>query len=148
MMTPTTSSPNSPFYKELAGKVDEHILHLRDSRGVFLLDKLDELPVKYFLSQCLDTPWQNQLLLAMLIDGDRNLDAKTILDGIHTLHPRFKSIFNTYNLKVFTDFDTEKHMYDYLKGIIYPEHSNSQRATFLRRYKTASYSTKNGSHQS
>ncbi len=142
MMIKVTSSPNSPFYRELEGKLDEHILHLQDNRGVFLLDKLAEAPVKYFFNQCLDTPWQNQLLLAMLIDSDRNLDVKTILDRIHTLHPRFKIIFNVYNLQVFTDFDTEKHMYDYLKGIIYPEHSNSQRATFLQRYNTASYYTK------
>ncbi|KIP29548.1 phage integrase domain protein [Bacillus thuringiensis serovar morrisoni] len=41
--------PISPFYNELIGKVDEHILHLQDNRGLFLLDKLDEKPIKYFL---------------------------------------------------------------------------------------------------
>ncbi|MEK4499231.1 hypothetical protein [Bacillus sp. FSL R12-0069] len=131
-MTPTTSSPNSPFYKELAGKVDEHILHLRDSRGVCLLDKVDELPMKYFLNQCLDTPWQNQLLLAMLIGRDRNLDARTVYDNIRHINVRIKDIFHVYDLKTFIDFDTEQHMYDYFKGLIYPEHSNSQRAEFLR----------------
>lgn len=48
-MIKVTSSPNSPFYRELEGKLDEHILHLQDNRGVFLLDKLAEAPVKYFL---------------------------------------------------------------------------------------------------
>ncbi|HDR3887327.1 TPA: site-specific integrase [Bacillus cereus] len=141
-MTPTTSSPNSPFYKELAGKVDEHILHLRDSRGVFLLDKLDEFPVKYFLSNCLDTPWQNQLLLTMLISGDRNLDARTVYNNIRYINVRFKNIFHAYDLQSFTDFDTETHMYDYLKGLIYPEHSNSQRAVFLQNYTAVTYFTK------
>ncbi|MEK4500808.1 site-specific integrase [Bacillus sp. FSL R12-0069] len=141
-MTPTTSSPNSPFYKELAGKVDEHILHLRDSRGVCLLDKVDELPMKYFLNQCLDTPWQNQLLLAMLIGRDRNLDARTVYDNIRHINVRIKDIFHVYDLKTFIDFDTEQHMYDYFKGLIYPEHSNSQRAEFLTRYKSVSYSAK------
>ncbi|WP_257143366.1 hypothetical protein [Bacillus cereus] len=63
-MTTKMNFPTSPFYEELTGKVDENILRLRDSRGVFLLDKLNQTPIKYFRNQCLDTPWQNQLLLA------------------------------------------------------------------------------------
>ncbi|MEI2311260.1 site-specific integrase [Bacillus nitratireducens] len=141
-MTTAMSSSNSPFYKELAGKVDGHILHLRDSKGVFLLDKLNELPIKYFLNHCLGTPWQNQLLLAMLISGDRNFVPQTVLKNISHINVRFKDIFQTYDLQTFTNFDTEKHMYDYFKGLIYPEHSNSQRATLLRWYKTVAHSTK------
>ncbi|MED1596216.1 MULTISPECIES: tyrosine-type recombinase/integrase [Bacillus] len=140
-MTTITDLPTSPFYNELIGKVYEHFLHLQDNRGVFLLDKLDESPVKYFLNQCLDTPWQNQLLLYMLISGDRNLDTNSIANQLRTLCPRFKDIFHTYELQTFADFDTEKHMYQYLKGLIYPEHSNDQRARFLSRYKSISYST-------
>ncbi|MEI4605902.1 site-specific integrase [Bacillus cereus] len=141
-MTTAMGSPNSPFYKELAGKVSEPILHLCDSRGIFLLDKLDELPVKYFLNQCLDTPWQNQLLLAMFIGGDRNLDARTVYDNIRHITVRLKDIFHVYDLKTFIDFDTEKHLFDYFKGLIYPEHSNSQRTELLRRYKSISYFSK------
>ncbi|PHG67305.1 site-specific integrase [Bacillus toyonensis] len=141
-MTTMMNFPTSPFYEELTGKVDENILRLRDSRGVFLLDKLDELPVKHFLNQCLDTPWQNHLLLVMLIGGVRNYDAQTVYNNNRYINVRLKDIFHAYDLQTFTDFDTEKHMYDYLKGLIYPEHSNSQRATFLTRYKSASYSTK------
>lgn len=142
MMTSMINFPTSPFYEKLTSKVDENILRLRDSSGVFLLDKLDELPVKYFLSKCLDTPWQNQLLLAMLIGGDRNLDARTLYDHIRNLSARFKDIFHAYDLKAFIDFDTEKHMYNYFKGLIYPKHSNNQRAELLRRYKGISYSSK------
>lgn len=141
-MTTKMKFPTSPFYEELTGKVDENILRLHDSRGVFLLDKLNETPIKYFRNQCLDTPWQNQLLLVMLISGDRNLDAQTVCYIINHINVKFKEIFHAYVLQTFTDFDTEKHMYDYLKGLIYPEHSNSQRAEFLRRYKSVSYSTK------
>lgn len=136
-----------PFYKKLAGRVDEHILHLRDSRGVFLLDKLNELPVKHFLNRCLGTPVQNQILLMMLIGGDRNLDTQTVIKYI-SINVRLKDIFLAYDLKTFTDFDTEKHMYDYLKGLIYPEHSNNQRSLFQKYYKTISYFTKNGSYHS
>ncbi|OFD47714.1 tyrosine-type recombinase/integrase [Bacillus mycoides] len=141
-MTTITDLPISLFYNELIGKVDEHLLHLQDNRGVFLLDKLDEKPIKYFLNQCLNTPWQNQFLFAMLINGDRNLDANTIANLLRSLCPRIKDIFHAYDLQTFADFDTEKHMYDYLKRLIYPEHSNNQRSAFLRRYKSVSYSTK------
>ncbi|MDY8166627.1 tyrosine-type recombinase/integrase [Bacillus thuringiensis] len=140
-MTTAMSSPNSPFYKKLAGRMDEHILHLRDSRGVFLLDKLNELTVKHFLNRCLGTPVQNQILLMMLIGGDRNLDTQTVMKYI-SINVRLKDIFRAYDLKTFTDFDTEKHMYNYLKGLIYPEHSNHQRLTFLNYYNTVSYFTK------
>lgn len=141
-MTTLTDLPTSPFYNELIGKVYEHLLHLQDNRGVFLLDKLDEAPVKYFLNQCLDTPWQNQLLLYMLISAERNLDVRTIYYVINKLNRRFKDIFHAYDLQTFADFDTEKHMYEYLKSLIYPEHSNSQRAHFLQNYHSVSYSTK------
>ncbi|WP_257143367.1 site-specific integrase, partial [Bacillus cereus] len=70
------------------------------------------------------------------------MDAQTVCYTISHINVRFKDIFHAYDLQTFTDFDTEKHMYDYLKGLIYPEHSNSQRAECLRRYKSVSYSTK------
>ena len=55
-----------------------------------------------------------------------------------------KDIFLAYDLKTFTDFDTEKHMYDYLKGLIYPEHSNKMRY-FKNTTKQFPISLKNGS---
>ena len=141
-MTTITDLPTSLFYNELIGKVDEHLLHLQDNRGVFLLDKLDEAPVKYFLNHCIDTPWQNQLLLYMLISGERNLDTHGIWVVTSMLNRRFREIFQAYDLPTFADFDTEKHMYEYFKCLIYPEHSNVQRKEFLTKYQTASYSTK------
>ncbi|HDX9578101.1 TPA: site-specific integrase [Bacillus pseudomycoides] len=141
-MTTITDLPTSPFYNELIGKVDEYLLHLQDNRGVFLLDKLDEAPAKYFLNQCLDTPWQNQLLLHMLISAERNLDVRTIYTAGNVLNRRFSDIFHAYDLQTFADFDTEKHMYEYLKCIIYPEHSNNKRAEFLKCYQSISYSIK------
>ncbi|MES5844487.1 MULTISPECIES: site-specific integrase [unclassified Bacillus cereus group] len=138
-MNKTMSSPKSPFYNELAGKVDEYILHLQDSKGVFILDKIDETPVKYFINQCLNTPWKNHLLLVMLINRERNLDARTIKNILIVLTARLRDIFNAYNLKGFDDFDVEKHMYDYLKGLIYPNHSFNQRKKLLDLYNTASY---------
>ncbi|MEB8650028.1 site-specific integrase [Bacillus cereus] len=132
--------PISPFYNELIGKVDEHILHLQDNRGLFLLDKLDEKPIKYLLGYCLNTLWKNQLLLNMFLSGERNLDVETIYSATGILNIRLREIFYAYNLQTFADFDPEKHIYEYMKGIICPEHSNDQKAKFLRCYNSASYS--------
>ncbi|HDR7470486.1 MULTISPECIES: tyrosine-type recombinase/integrase [Bacillus] len=141
-MTTITDLPISPFYNKLIGKVDEHLFHLRDNRGVFLLDKLGEDPIKYFLNQCLNTPWKNQLLLYMLISGERNLDNHGIRVVTGTLNRRFREIFQAYDLQTFADFNTEKHMYEYLKCLIYPKHSNNQRSKFLKYYKNISSVTK------
>ncbi|BAU28533.1 phage integrase family protein [Aneurinibacillus soli] len=141
-MTTGINSPTSPFYEELVGKVDEHILHLRNNRGMFLLDKLNEVPVKYFFNRCLDMPWRNQLLFVMLVGGDRNLDTRTIESTLRNLNARLKDIFYTYDLQIFFDFDVNKHMYEYLKGSIFPEHSYNQRAIFLKEYNSTAYSTK------
>ena len=80
--------------------MDEHILHLRDSRGVFLLDKLNELPVKHFLNRCLGTPVQNQILLMMLIGGDRNLDTQTVIKYI-SINVRLKRYIPCLRFKDF-----------------------------------------------
>lgn len=142
-MKTTATVPNSAFYTELLGKVDGKILHLQDARGVFLLDKLEQKNVKYFSNQCLDTPWKNHLLLGILVGGDKNLDTKSIFDNIlNTLNIRFKDLFRFYNLEDISEFDVELHMYEYVKGIIFPEHSNDQRVRFLRRYTENAYSTR------
>ncbi|MCC2453138.1 site-specific integrase, partial [Bacillus cereus] len=40
------------------------------------------------------------------------------------------------------EFNAEEHMYKYLKGAIYPEHSNSKRAMLLKVYKSLNNQTK------
>ena len=73
-LTISTIIPQSPFYQQLLDKVDEQILHLQDARGIFLLDKVNEKNLKYYINQVVDKPWNNHLLLAMLIYADKNSD--------------------------------------------------------------------------
>ena len=40
ILTISTIKPQSPFYEQLLGKVDEQLLHLRDAREYFCLDKV------------------------------------------------------------------------------------------------------------
>lgn len=46
--------PKSEYYSALKEKIDHIILHLKDARGVFLLDKVDERNQKYFMNQIIE----------------------------------------------------------------------------------------------
>lgn len=132
----------SPFYEQLLGKVDEQLLHLQDTRGVFLLDKVHETNLKYFINQVIDKPWNNHLLLIIFVYTDKNSDVRSIKNTMLYLNPRLNNLFDVFYLDKMTDFDTEEHMYQYLKGLFYKEHSDAMRAKFLSYYRTTSYQTK------
>jgi len=134
--------PNSPFHEQLKGKIDTQILHLQDSRGTFLLDKLHEGNLNYFINEVLDKPWNNHMFLSMMVYADRNTDVRTITSVMVKTHPRLKELFNLFLLKDMTEFDVEVHLYQYLKGNVFPEHSNSKRTELLKRYKAAAQATK------
>jgi hypothetical protein len=94
-----TDKPHSPFYEQLLGKVDEHLLHLQDTRGTFLLDKINEKNLNYYLNQLVDMPWNDHLLLSILVYADTNVDVKTINNVISGIHPRLNDIFGVFQLK-------------------------------------------------
>ncbi|WP_423243282.1 site-specific integrase [Bacillus toyonensis] len=141
-MTVLAVVPDSPFYQQLKDKVDEKLLHLQDSRGTFLLDKLHEKNLNYFVSQMLDKPWNNHLLLMMMVSVDNNKDVQTIYNILKTIHPRMKDFFNAFSLEDMTEFDVEVHLYQYLKGDIFPEHSNNMRVDALTIYRAGARTTK------
>lgn len=142
ILTVLIDKPQSPFYKQLLGIVDDQLLHLKDTRGVFLLDKVHETNLKYFTNHILDKPWNNHLLLGILVYADKNLDMRTIVNLMAVNNPRLNDLFNTFDLHEMIEFDVETHMYQYLKGSIYQKHSDNMRSEFLRHYRTISYKTK------
>ncbi|HFK1475674.1 site-specific integrase [Bacillus pacificus] len=141
-MKTTIKTPDSPYYEDLLGEVDEEILHLQDARGVFLLDKVPEKPINYFLNQCLNKPWKNHILLEIFIDADRNMDTQSIITVLKIVDKRIRDIFHVYNLKDISGFNIEVHMYEYLKGVVLQEHSNNMRTEFLIRYSSIVYTTR------
>ncbi|WP_420488300.1 site-specific integrase [Gottfriedia acidiceleris] len=142
-MTVLTDKPQSPFYEQLLGKVDEQLLHLQDTRRNFLLDKVHEKIMNYYIRNVVDKPWNNHLILSILIYTDGNSDVRTIEHLINLMNPRLIDLFNVFHFNKMTEFDVETHMYKYLKGTIYLEHSDYMRADFLQRYRSNSYVTKN-----
>lgn len=134
--------PQSEYYSKLQGKVDDNILHLQVARGVFLLDKVNERNIKYFVNNIIDMPWCNHFLLAILIQTDRSLDPRSVGMQLQAVHPRMKDLFHFYSIQDMRKYIVDIHMYSYLKRECYPEHSNSMRSEFLSRYMTLAYYTK------
>lgn len=143
-MTKTAeATPETEWYQKWRGKVDKELLHLQNTRGKFLLDKVDERILKYYNKNCIDKVWGNHLLLGMLVSVDRKLDALTIMNIINVVNLRLVDIFQSFHLDEIKDFDIDKHLYKYLKGDIFPEDSNSKRNELFKRYTSLSHYTKN-----
>ncbi|MGE7998908.1 site-specific integrase [Lysinibacillus sp. NPDC093190] len=138
-MTITLKKPQSPFYKQLIGKVDHKLLHLRDARETFILDKIEDSFLNYYVRQVLDKPWKNHLYIYMITDVERNLNPTSILENTKVLNVRLKDLFEHYNLTEIAQLNTETHMYEYFKETIFENHSDNQRSNFLAQYRTCSY---------
>ncbi|MFJ8530341.1 hypothetical protein [Bacillus sp. NPDC094106] len=141
-LTVLTAKPESPFYVQLSGIVDEQILHLQDARGKFLLDKVHESNMNYYFRNAAEKPWNNHLLLSILVYADHNADVRTISRFSSTIHPRLIDIFGVFKFKKMSEFEVEIHMYDYLKGSYYQEHSDSKRKELLNSYTAVCYKKK------
>lgn len=70
--------PSTGWYEKWQGKIDAKLMCLQNSRGEYLIDKINERNLKYLNNNCLKYDWKNHLLLILLIESDRNIDAKTL----------------------------------------------------------------------
>nr|WP_107842083.1 tyrosine-type recombinase/integrase [Metasolibacillus meyeri] len=126
----------------MLGQMDTRLMCLQNNRGEFLIDKLDERVLKYLYRNCLAFDWKDQLLLIALIGVTKNHDIRTILSRLEVLHPRFNDIFRECNINSFSDFDTNVHLFKYLKGDICVKSSNNMKRNLLTTYKSSENSTK------
>ncbi|TDK58179.1 site-specific integrase [Bacillus salipaludis] len=141
-MSVLIDKPQSPFYEQLLGRVDKQLLHLQDTRGLFLLDKVHETNLKYYMNQVIDKPWNNHFLLSIFVYVEKNSDVKTISNFLDRLNPRFKNLFEVFQINNIIEFDVQTHMYEYLKGTVYREHSNNMRKELLTWYCSNEYAVK------
>lgn len=137
----TQVRPVTSWYDEWFTKVDTKLLCLQNSRGEFLLDKVNERNLKHLNSTCIDKLWFPQLLLITLVEVDRHKDVATIKTLISILNNRFSNIFSEFKITSWSNFNANTHMYKYFIGEIYTEHTNSQRQKLLDNYNTACYNT-------
>ncbi|MGR5897666.1 site-specific integrase [Bacillus cereus] len=96
----------------------------------------------YYIRNVAEKPWNNSLLLSVLIYADKNSDVRTIGHLMQIMNSRLNELFNVFNLNTMAEFNVETHLYQYLKGTIYVEDSDYKRAELLRRYRNISYETK------
>lgn len=141
-LTILTEKPQSPFYEQLLGKVDDRLLHLQDIRGIFYLDKIYEQNLNYYICNVAEKPWNNHLLLLFYVYIDKNANVQTIAHLFSIINVRLNNIFENLHLRNMTEFNVETHLYQYLKGSIYPEHSDDMRSKTLSYFKSFSYSSK------
>lgn len=137
----TIIKPQSPFYEQLLGKVDDKLLHFQDTRGNFILDKMNEGYLKHYINNVIDKPWNNHLFLYILVYTENNADVITIISSISSLNSRLYNLFEYFNLTEMKELNTDLHMYQYFKGNIFEEHSDNKRSKFLNHYRTCSYVT-------
>ncbi|MEH6944509.1 site-specific integrase, partial [Bacillus sp. JJ722] len=134
-MTTSNLTPQLSCYEQLLEKVDSQLLHLRDAREAFFLDKIDETGIKYYINNVVDKPWNNHFFLYLIVGTERKLNARTIEINLSTINARLVDLFEYFHLTEIEQLNTETHLYEYFKGTIFENHSNSKRAVFLKQYR-------------
>ncbi|MCY9659510.1 site-specific integrase [Paenibacillus chondroitinus] len=114
---------------------------MKDAKGNFYFDVVNEDLLEYYMKNIVNFPWANHMALNMIVATSKRLAPSSIRVESKSVSLRLKDLFNHYALKNMNEFKPDLHMYDYLKGQIYTEHSLNQRAKFLKCYFTISYRT-------
>lgn len=94
--------------------------------------------VAYLASNVADQPWASHLALTAAVLTARRLDVSTVQHALSTVNSRLKALFQALGLQQMEQWEPEEHVLAYLKGELLPEHTQSQRADFWRRYDSAS----------
>ncbi|GIO14921.1 hypothetical protein J19TS2_44760 [Cohnella xylanilytica] len=123
---------------QLENKVADVLLHLCDSEGQSLWDKVDEKNLSYFIRNSAGNPWGNHFALALLCLTDRKLTPASINSITTVLNARFRDLFHHFQLASMNEL-TPSHVAQYLSGQILKEHSDRQRQSFLTFYGTFTF---------
>ncbi|MGG1660843.1 hypothetical protein [Brevibacillus sp. NRS-1366] len=134
-----TTLTGQSWYTQLQGRIAEEILELRDPKGSYYFDSIDANLFKYFEKNIADLPWANPLALEMLVATAHNLSPDSVRWEIRNISSRLQDIFSHFKMVDFNDFDPDFHLYKYVKGEIFADHSLSQRSKFSGAYSTVSY---------
>lgn len=73
----------------------------------FIIDKVNEINLKYFINHILVTPWNNHLFFGVLVFTNNNLDVMTIQSLIRKVNTRFRNLFDYYKLNKIVELDVE-----------------------------------------
>ncbi|WP_138751399.1 tyrosine-type recombinase/integrase [Paenibacillus sinopodophylli] len=121
------------WYQILTGKIDSTLLTLKNYDGEHYWDNVDQNSLRYFVSNVVDTSWQNHMGLSLLCVSDRKLSPQSIYNLMSNINARLKNLFDAASLNEMTEFNypiVEK----YLTGSLLSEHTDRQRQSFLSAY--------------
>jgi hypothetical protein len=121
--------------QELQGLVDTAILyapHL-NWHGV------DPRVICYLKTNVSSFPWANHLaLIVVVLASHTRVDQSTVQNRVSVFHVRWRSLFSTYGLVSFADWDPSEHFPRYLNDPALPD-SLRTRQEFLRSYASTAH---------
>ncbi len=82
-------------------------------------------------------PWGNALCLIAHVLTAQGLDATTVYNVLHVLHPRFKHLFERFELQRMSEWHVASHLVPYLQGDVMPDDSQHMRYEFGKEYTSA-----------
>jgi hypothetical protein len=94
--------------------------------------------VGYVLRNLVGRPWNNHLVLLVAVLYSQNIQYRTIVAYLSTLHPGFSELFAVLDLKDMTQWQVDTHLTQYLSGQVLPAHTATQRVVFWKQYQAAS----------
>jgi hypothetical protein len=94
--------------------------------------------VRYVRNNLIGRPWVDHLVLLTGVLYSQNLQYRTVLSSLSTLHCSFTSIFAELHLQSMHDWNVDKHFPMYLGGQIVAAHTAEQRLAFWRVYQVGS----------
>jgi len=131
-------------WQELVGLCADEVLRAPKTWGDQLRSSDMKVPpnmsgtVTYLKRNVVGHPWANHLTLLVAVLYSQNVQFKTVLGTMSSLHRGFSSIFPALNLQSMADWDVDKHLALYLGSQVLESHSASKRVEFWRHYQAGS----------
>lgn len=100
-------------------------------------EQVDRRCIRYLVQSVAGFPWLDQLaFLTAVLTSYAGLDARTILEYLLNLHPRWRVLFPAYGIARFCEWWPAEHLPRYLRDPQFEDTTNT-RQNFLSRYMIA-----------
>ncbi len=139
-----TSMQQTDPWQELTGLCDPLVLRAPKTWGDPLRSAHMEMPqnlegaIRYIQNNLIGCLWVDHLVLLTGVLYSQNLQYRTVLASLSTLHCGLRVIFAELQLQSMSDWNVDKHLPLYLSGQIVAAHTAQQRLAFWRVYQAGS----------
>lgn len=139
-----TSMPQTDPWQKLASICNPLVFQAPKTWGDPLRRATMEMPqnvegaVRYIRNNLTGRPWMDHLVLMTAVLYSQNLQYRTVLSSLSTIHCSFTPIFVELQLQSMLEWNVDKHFPLYLSGQIVTAHTAEQRLAFWRAYQAGS----------